>query len=405
MVLNRITMLRFIIHGYKASTQGSGAYWLWITFLAVVSLLGLNAYAKQLAFGLGTTGMGDEVSWGLYIANFAFLVGMAAAAVMMVIPAYIFKDDEMHKIVIFSELFAIAAMIMCLLFIIVDLGRPDRLWHMIPGPGYFNFPGSLLTWDVIVLNGYLLLNLWVCFYVLYKGFTGEDPKKFLYIPVVFLAIAWAPSIHTITAFLFQGLGGRPFWNSGLIAPRFLVSAFAAGPAFMVLVFKYLKTAGVINFDEKVIDRIRIIITVTLLINIFLAGSELFAELYSDSAHTIHISHLFGLHGTSLLAPWIWGALLLNVVAALILLSPVRRNSFFLISACIMIVLGIWAEKGLGFVIPGFIPTPLGDFVQYIPTTNELLICAGIWAFGLLLYSFFLKGAIPIVNAEELRRLR
>jgi Ni/Fe-hydrogenase subunit HybB-like protein len=172
---------------------------------------------------------------------------------------------------------------------------------------------------------------------------------------------------------------------------------------MVLVFKYLKTIDVINFDEKVIDRIRVIITITLLINIFLAGSELFAELYSDSAHTIHISHLFGLHGTSVLAPWIWGALGLNASAALILLSPLRRNSFFLILACIMIVAGIWAEKGLGFVIPGFIPTPLGDFVQYIPSTNELLICAGIWAFGLLLYSFFLKAAIPIVNAEELRR--
>lgn len=396
-------MLRFFIHGYKASTQGSVYYWLWVTFLAVVSFIGLNAYANQLAQGLGTTGMGDEVSWGLYIANFAFLVGMAAAAVMMVIPAYIFKDDEMHKVVIFSELFAIAAMIMCLLFIVVDIGRPDRLWHMLPGKGYFNFPGSLLTWDVIVLNGYLILNLWVCFYVLYKGFKGEEPKKYLYIPVVFLAIAWAPSIHTITAFLFQGLGGRPFWNSGLIAPRFLVSAFAAGPAFMVLVFKYLKTIEVIDFDEKVIDSIRTIITITLLINIFLAGSELFAELYSESAHTIHISHLFGLHGTSLLAPWIWAALSLNCLAALILLSPFRKNSYCLILACVMIVVGIWAEKGLGFVVPGFIPTPLGDFVQYVPSANELLICAGIWAFGLLLYSFFLKGAIPIVNAEEQRK--
>jgi len=397
-------MFKFLAHGYKSIVQGNFWYWLWVSVMAAITLTGVNAYARQLAYGLSTTGMGDEVSWGLYIANFAFLVGMAAAAVMVVIPAYIFKDKEMHKVVIFSELFAVAAMVMCLLFIIVDLGRPDRLWHLIPGLGFFNFPGSLLTWDVIVLNGYLILNLWVCFYVLYKGFKGQKPKTFLYVPVVFLAIVWAPSIHTITAFLFQGLGGRPFWNSGLIAPRFLVSAFAAGPAFMVLVFKFLKTAGLIDFSEKVIDRIRIIITVSLLINIFLAGSELFADFYSDSAHTVHISHLFGLHGTSLLAPWIWGAMILNIVAVLILLSPVRRNPFFLIPACVMIVAGIWTEKGLGFVIPGFIPTPLGDFVQYVPSTNELLICAGIWAFGLLLYSLFLKAAIPIVNAEERRKL-
>ncbi len=396
-------MIGFIKHGMRSALHGSIWYWLWVTILLGISLVGLNSYARQLAYGLGTTGMGDEVSWGLYIANFAFLVGMAAAAVMVVIPAYIFKDREMHKVVIFSELYAVAAMIMCLLFIIVDLGRPDRLWHMIPQLGFFNFPGSLLTWDVIVLNGYLLLNLWVCYYVLSRGFKGVDPKPMLYIPVVFLAIAWAPSIHTITAFLFQGLGGRPFWNSGLIAPRFLVSAFAAGPAFMVLVFKFLKTRGVISFDEVVIDRIRVIITVSLLINIFLAGSELFAEFYAESAHTIHISHLFGLHGTSLLAPWIWGALTLNICAALFLISPFRRNPFLLILACIMIIVGIWIEKGLGFVVPGFIPTPLGDFVQYVPTSNELLICAGIWAFGLLLYSFFIKGAIPIINAEDSRR--
>lgn len=390
-------MLKFFAHGFKAIVRGSTWYWLWVTLLLAISLIGLNAYARQLSYGLVTTGMGDEVSWGLYIANFAFLVGMAAAAVMMVIPAYIFKDKEMHKVVIFSEMFAVAAMIMCLLFIIVDLGRPDRLWHLLPYYGYFNFPGSLLTWDVIVLNGYLLLNLWVCFYVLYKGFREEPPKPVFYIPIVFIAIVWAPSIHTITAFLFQGLGGRPFWNSGLIAPRFLVSAFSAGPAFMVLVFTFLKTVGAINFAGRVIDRIRIIITVSLLINIFLAGSELFAEFYSESAHTIHISHLFGLHGTSLLAPWIWGSLLLNIIAALILLSPFRRNPYLLIPACIMIVAGIWTEKGLGFVVPGFIPTPLGDFTQYVPSLNELLICAGIWAFGLLLYSFFLKGAIPIIN--------
>lgn len=396
-------MMSFLVHGIRSAMQGSLKYWIWVTMLLAISLVGLHCYAKQLAHGLGTTGMGDEVSWGIFIANFAFLVGMAAAAVMVVIPAYIFKDREMHKVVIFSELFAIAAMIMCMLFIVVDLGRPDRLWHLLPRLGFFNFPGSLLTWDVIVLNGYLLLNLWVCYYVLSRGFRGEEPKRWLYIPVVFLAIAWAPSIHTITAFLFQGLGGRPFWNSGLIAPRFLVSAFAAGPAFMVLVFKYLKTIGAISFDEIVIDRIRVIITITLLTNLFLAGSELFAEFYADSSHAVHVSHLFGLHGASLLAPWIWSALGLNGLAALILLSPLRRNSLFLIVSCIMIVVGIWIEKGLGFVVPGFIPSPLGDFVQYIPTTNELLICGGIWAFGLLLYTIFVKGAIPIVNAEDRRK--
>jgi molybdopterin-containing oxidoreductase family membrane subunit len=234
-------------------------------------------------------------------------------------------------------------------------------------------------------------------YVLYNIFHGRKPNPKFYVPAVFLAIAWAPTIHTVTAFLFQGLGGRPFWNTGLIAPRFLASAFAAGPSFMILVFTILKSYKAITYDDKVIARIRIIVTISLLVNIFLAGSELFAEFYSESEHTVHISHLFGLHGKSLLAPWIWGSLGLNLLAAIILLSPLRSNQFFLTSSCLMIIIGIWIEKGLGFIVPGFIPSPLGDFVQYLPTVNELAICFGVWAFGLLIYTGLLKAAIPIIN--------
>jgi len=392
-------MLKLIGDVGKSVLIGNRNYWIWITFLFALCLLGLNAYARQLAYGLVTTGMGDEVSWGLYIANFTFLVGMAAAAVMMVIPAYIFKDKDMHAVVIFSELFAVAAMIMCILFVTFDLGRPDRLWHMIPLIGFFNWPGSLLTWDVVVLTGYLLLNLYVCLYILYKTYHGQKPNPAVFIPVVFLAIAWAPTIHTVTAFLFQGLGGRPFWNTGLVAPRFLASAFAAGPALMILVFIILKKLGAISFEGRVIDRIRVIVTVSLLINIFLAGSELFAEFYSDSAHSVHISHLFGLHGKSILAPFIWAAFALNIIAAVIFLSPLRNNYFSLNLACVMTIVGIWAEKGLGFILPGFIPSPLGDFVQYVPSLNELLVNFGILAFGVLIYTVMLKTAIPIITGK------
>ena len=235
-------MIRFLSRCLNSQLSGGRLYWTWVTLLLSLSLVGLNAWARQLALGLHTTGMGDEVSWGLYVANFTFLVGMAAAAVMMVIPAYVFKDKQMHRMVIFAELFAVAALVMCILFISVDVGRPDRAWHIIPGLGIFNWPSSLLSWDVIVLNVYLALNLYVCAHVLFQKYRKKEPVKWLYLPVVFLAIAWAPSIHTVTAFLFQGLAARPLWNTALIAPRFIASAFAAGPAFMLLVFMLLDRA-------------------------------------------------------------------------------------------------------------------------------------------------------------------
>ena len=385
----------------KAIINGNKIYVIWVTFLLVLSLIGLHAYARQLIYGLYVTGMGDEVSWGFYIANFAFLVGMAAAAVMIVIPVYIFNDKDLKKVVIFAELFAISAVIMCLSFVLIDLGRIDRMWHLIPFIGIFNWPDSMLTWDVIVLNGYLFINIFVCAYFLYKVKKGEEPKTWIYIAVVFLSIVWAPSIHTVTAFLFQGLGARPFWHSPLIAPRFLSSAFSAGPAFILIVLILLNKFKAIKISFQTIRRIRLIVTVCLLINIFFFFSEVFAELYMPTSHSINLAFLLGVKGKSILTPWIRLSLAMTIVAAIMFLIPsLMKKEVFVIIACILTDIGIWLEKGLGFVIPGFIPTQLGDFVQYKPTLNEVLITIGVWAAGLLLYTFFVKIAVSIINSKE-----
>src|SRR5664279_3580902 len=219
---------------------GDWRYYAWMGVLTVICLVGLNAYCKQFVNGLFVTGMSDEVSWGVYIANFTFLVGVAAAAVMMVIPVYIYDNEELHDLVIFGELLAVAAIIMCLAFVTVDLGRPDRFWHLIPGIGQMNFPRSMLSWDVLVLNGYLLLNVHICGYLLYCRYQKRKPAKWFYIPFVFIAIVWAISIHTVTAFLYVGLGGRPFWNASIVGPRFLASAFTAGPALIILALPVIR---------------------------------------------------------------------------------------------------------------------------------------------------------------------
>jgi molybdopterin-containing oxidoreductase family membrane subunit len=392
-----LDVFRYIV---RATLNGSKVYIVWVLFLLSCVLIGIHCYAKQLAFGLYTTGMGDEVSWGFYIANFVYLVGMAAAAVMMVIPAYVFKDKDMGKIVIFAELFAIAALIMCLLFITIDLGRPDRLWHLIPFIGNFNWPQSMLTWDVLVLNGYLLINLFVCWHYLSRKYRGREVKTSFYIFVVFLSIIWAPSIHTVTGFLFEALAGRALWHNGLIAPRFLASAFSAGPAFMIVVLMLLKKTGSMKLSDTVINRLRIIVTISLIINLVLMGSEIFAELYHPTAHSLHMSFLLGIHGTSLLTPWIWFSILLTLSAVGIFVTPLRFNNMFLIAGAIFVVLGIWLEKGLGFLIPGFIPSTIGDFVQYVPTLNEIFIVIGIWAAGLLIYTMLIKIALPIIKNEQ-----
>ncbi len=379
---------------------GDWRYYAWMGILSVIILLGINAYAKQFVHGLMVTGMSDQVSWGVYIANFTFIVGVAAAAAMLVIPVYIYDNKELHDLVIFGELLAVAAILMCLAFVTVDLGRPDRFWHLIPGIGKFNFPGSMLSWDVIVLNGYLLLNVHICGYLLYCRYQGRTPSKWFYIPFVFLAIGWAISIHTVTAFLYVGLGGRPFWNASIVGPRFLASAFTAGPAIIILALQVIRHVTDYRISDKALLTLRSIVQVSMLINVFLLFNEVFKEFYTRTSHVAASNYLyFGLHGFHALVPWIWTAILFNIVAMFILVLPMSKSLKYLNVACVLAIVGIWIEKGMGLVIPGFIPSPLGEMVEYTPSLNETLVCLGIWAFGLLAYTLFLRMSIPILQGR------
>lgn len=384
----------------RETIHGDWRYFLWMTALTAVALLGLNAYAKQFVIGLSVTGMTDQVSWGLYIANFTFLVGMAAAAVMLVVPVYIYKDETLHDVVILGELLAVAVIIMCLLFVTVDLGRPDRFWHMIPGIGKFNWPISMLSWDVIVLNVYLVLNAHICGYLVYMVYLKRKPAPLWYVPFVFTAIVWAFSIHTVTAFLYVGLGGRPYWNSAIIAPRFLASAFTAGPGFLILTLQVIRSVSKYRIDDKALLMLRSIVQVSMIINVFLLFCELFKEFYTDSAHVASAKYLFfGLHGHYGLVPWIWTAMVLDLVALVLLMLPQSKSLKYLNLACVLAIIGIWIEKGMGLIIPAFVPSPLGEIVEYFPTLNEWLICAGIWAFGMLLYTLFLKMTLPVLTGD------
>ena len=389
--------MRFLYRCFRLSLVGDWRYHTWMFLLSVLTLIGINAYAKQFVHGLITTGMTDQVSWGLYIANFTYLVGVAAAAVMLVIPVYIYKNKELYNLVIFGELLAVVAIIMCLLFITADLGRPDRFHHMLLR---FNFPISILTWDVIALNGYLLLNLHICGYLIWCSYNNRRPTKKFYIPFVFIAIAWALSIHTVTAFLYSGLGARPFWNSAVIAPRFLASAFAAGPALIILTLQVIKTFTTYPVSEKAISTLKGIVTVALGINMFLLGSEVFTEFYTGSSHSVSAKYLFfGLHGYNALVPWIWTAILFNSIALVSLLTPIGKKRVVLNTACVLMIVGIWIEKGMGLIVPAFIPSPLGEIVEYTPTLNEIMICIGIWAFGFLIYTILVRVTIPVLYGD------
>ncbi len=391
----------FLKDALDSATSGGRKYHLWMGFLTLVMLVGAWGYSVQLRHGLVVTGLTDHVSWGLYISNFAFLVGVAAAAMMVVLPAYVLKDVDFARAVLIAEGVAVAALVMCLAFVVVDLGNPFASWHLFPVVGSLNWPRSMLAWDVIVLNGYLLLNLAIPFYLLYSHYRGRHPEKSRYVPWIYVSVFWAVSIHLVTAFLFAGLPARPFWNNALLGPRFLASAFAAGPALMILVLWFIRATTRYAIDDGALTKLAMITTVAAQINLVMLASEIFVEFYFQTHHAISAQYLFfGIDGQNALVPWIWSAIALNVAATVTLtIHPFRRNPKVLMVACLVLFAAIWTEKGMGLVIPGFIPSPLGEVVEYSPTWVELSVTAGIWALGLFVLTVLVKVALPIEMGE------
>jgi Ni/Fe-hydrogenase subunit HybB-like protein len=387
----------FVLDALDSATSGGRRYHVWMAILTFIMLVGGYCYSLQLRYGLGVTGMSDHVSWGLYISNFTFLVGLAAAAMMLVLPAYILHDVDFGRAVLLAEAVAVAALVMCLTFVVVDIGGPQNAWHLIPGIGYLNWPRSLLAWDVVVLNGYLGLNLAIPFYILYSKYSGRSPDKRKYLPWMYLAVMWAVSIHLVTAFLLAGLPARPFWNTALLGPRFLASAFTAGPAFVILMLYFIKRTTTYPIADGAFTKLALITTVAAQINLMMLGSELFYKFYSPTHHGINARYLFfGIGEYHRLVPWVWTAIGMNLVAtAAMMIHPLRKKPVWLMTACAFLFVGIYIEKGLGLVVPGFIPSPLGEIVEYSPSAVELGVTAGVWALGLFVLTVLIRVALPI----------
>ncbi len=382
--------------------KGGPKYYTLMGILLATVAVGIGAYYLQADRGLIVTAMRDQVAWGFYIANFTFLVGVAAAAVLLVIPAYLYNFKPIKEVVLFGEIMAVTAIIMCLLFIMVDVGRPLFVWHMLPVIGTINFPASLLGWDFFVLNGYLAVNLAALGYALFCYSQGKPYNLKVLLPIVILSIPMAFSIHTVTAFLYGAAKARPFWNVSILAPRFLASAFCSGPALMLLVFQALRKYEKVDIEDKAIFKISEIITYALGINIFFLFVEIFTDFYSHTLNGASMHYLFfGIDGKTNLMPFIWTAVVLNLASFAIMLTPKYRYNYKTLNvALVMMIIGVYLEKGMGLVIPGQTPDTLGEIYEYLPTTPEMLISIALWALGALIFISLTKFALPKIRASK-----
>jgi molybdopterin-containing oxidoreductase family membrane subunit len=381
----------------KALT-GSKGYKAWILVLLVILGIGFLNYLRQLGYGLGITGMSRDVSWGLYIGQFTFLVGVAASAVMLVLPYYLHNYKLFGRLTVLGEFLAVASVTMCLTFIVTDLGRPDRAFNVLLHPT----PNSVLFWDMVVLNGYLFLNIVIGWVVLGCQRRDVPPPTWTKV-LIYISIPWAVSIHTVTAFLLAGLPGRGFWLTAIMAPRFLGSAFAAGPALLILIALLLRKLGKFDAGWEPIQTLAKIVAYAMAISIFFFGCELFTVFYSQiPEHMNHFAYMFtGLHGKGNLVPIMWICAILAFVGAAIMIIPQTRHSPTVLPiGCLAVFFSLWIEKGLALIVVGFIPSPLEHVFQYSPTFPEMSITLGVWALGFLVLTVLYKVAITVRKEIE-----
>jgi molybdopterin-containing oxidoreductase family membrane subunit len=372
---------------------------LWITCLVVLIAAGAVCYLRQLDEGLGITGLSRDVTWGLYIAQFTFLVGIAASAVMVVLPYYLHDCKVFGKLAIFGECLAIAAVAMCMLFIFADMGQPSRVFNVLLHPT----PHSMMFWDMLSLGGYLVINSVIATVSLRAERAEMAPPAWIR-PVILLSIPWAISIHTVTAFLYSGLPGRPFWMTAILAPRFLASAFASGPALLILLAMLVARVTKSAPPREALQKLALIVTYAMVINVFFALMEFFTSFYSGiPEHAEPLRYMFtGLDGHAGLTPWMWGSSALAVDSLVLLIVPrYRTNQRLLAVACGMVFLSLWIDKGIGLIVAGFVPSPLGVVTGYAPSVPEMLISLGIWAVGALTVTVLYKIAISVREPEYL----
>lgn len=378
---------------------GNKWYYLWLALLVGCIVQAGFAYMHQWERGLIVTNMRDSVSWGFYIGNFTFLVGVAAAAVLLVVPAYVYDWKPIKEVALFGELLAVSAIVMCLLFVLVDMGRPDRFWHLIPGIGHMNIPRSIMAWDSVVLNIYLAVNFVVASYLVYSAYHGNHySKKFVW-PLVIFSIPMAISIHTVTAFLYNGMASRPYWNSAILAPRFIASAFCSGPALLLILFQILRKVSAFEIKDEAIHKVAELMAYAMGLNLFLFGAEVFKEYYSNTHHLVHYQYLFaGLHGKpSPIALYAWMSLACAVMSFLLFIVPAtRRNIITMNVGCVLIYASVYIEKGIALIIPGFTPDQLGQVYEYVPSQTELRVAAGVFGIGFLLFTLMVKVTVALL---------
>ncbi|NPA84823.1 MAG: polysulfide reductase NrfD [Crenarchaeota archaeon] len=461
------TIWWFIKYPFKGDWRG----WTWIFAMAALAAYGLGIWAgvqaapaiyTQLVYHMGVdpklleqagiseyqggmiyTDMNDWVVWGLYISFFVFWVGVAAAGVLFGIAAYVFRDKGFMRLAPLAEVQAVAAIAVALLLVLADIGRPIRTLLLLAMPivTEFRFPNpqSMFDYDFTVLNGYLLVNIIGIFIAVhwYRRGPKFSPPKWLMYAFMVIAAPLAIGIHTVTAFISQPLTARLIWNNPLLAPRYVATALAAGPALLLIVSiiaeKFYKGFKV---PKYVYEKTLIVSTAALIVGLYFTLSEaqelfwyttepvkraqalniFLSPLTCEAMKPILKDFAFFFTGTEqctwgypqvsyvAMMSWVWIILGSLTVLLAIFVPKLRKTYKGIVLLSALIIIAVVGEKTLPIIIPAYVPNVLGTIVPYTPTPLEWAVTVGAHAAGLMVYMLLarpvLKAIIAHYGSEE-----
>lgn len=408
--------------------QTSIYYKIWIGLLLMIIAAATTMYVRQLKIGLGTTDMRDIASWGLYIANFVFLIAVSLVGSLISAILKLSSIKWATPLTRIAEIIAVAALFSALLIIVVDMGRPDRLWHIF----IYGRLQSPIVWDIIVVNTYLVISLLLLYLplipdiamlrknmthkprwqqkmykVLSLGWQGTSEQyKLLTISVnvlIVLIIPIAFSIHTVTSWLFASTL-RPGWDSTIFGPYFVAGAFMVGSATVIMVMyviraKYACKHYISDFHFNMMGKLLVL---TSLIYLYFNLNEFMVPAYKmKSGEGAHIIGLFT--GEFAFLFWLVQIAGMMVPIILVLFKPFRKPKPLFIIAT-LVVIGAFFKRYL-IVTPTmlhpFLPIQNypASYHQYGPSFSEIMITTGSLAGVALVISIFIK-LFPIIPIGE-----
>jgi molybdopterin-containing oxidoreductase family membrane subunit len=422
------TIIGQLRHSLAPASQGE---WLWMSMLGSVILAGIGAYAWQCIFGLKVTGMREYISWGVYMTNFVFFIGVSHAGTLISAILRVTGAEWRRSITRMAEAITVFALMVGAPMVIIDMGRPDRILNVIVH-GRLNSP---ILWDVCSICTYMsgsLLYLYVAmipdfallapptamwerrtwrerlFQALSLGYRGTaEQRRLLEKALATMAVIIIPvaiSVHTVVSWIF-GMTLRPGWHSTIFGPYFVIGAIFSGTAAIITAMVIFRKAYHLEgfLTERQFQNLGRLMLALNLLYIYFTLSEYLTTWYgSQEADNRLVDLLMGRSSYGMLF-WLWAAFCL-FLPALIVMVPVKRTLIpRLLVASILINIGMWVKRYL-IIVPTlmtpYIPTEAaGVNPSYMPTWVEWTVTFGGLATFLLFFTLFAK-IFPIISVWE-----